>query len=57
MNNELESICKEVAMVRSRHYPGICWRDWVKPRKVVKIADVPADIRKEHLPKASLLGS
>jgi hypothetical protein len=53
MTDELESIRKVTAVVYSRYYPRICMEGLSSPKLTQKIeliiADIPAEIRTEHL--------
>jgi hypothetical protein len=57
MNYELKSVWKDriVIVAKSKYYPGTCLEGLRKPPKAaVRIADVAADIRTDHLRNTSL---
>jgi hypothetical protein len=54
MNNDLETIRKDVSWPNRCTLPSFGWRDWRKSLKSsARIADGPAEIRTEHLPITS----
>jgi hypothetical protein len=50
MNNELQRFRKKAVVANLQPNPAFAWKGLGKPRTTsVKIADVPAEIRTEHL--------
>jgi hypothetical protein len=55
MNDEGERVPKDAVVAHLRCCPGMCWREREKPEiTLVIILNIPAEIRTEHVPNASL---
>jgi hypothetical protein len=50
VHNEFEKIWNEAMHVNLRHYTDIFWGDWVKYENLWQAADIPVEIRTDHLP-------